>query len=170
MCVSQCDSLGYKSSTNSSSTPRKWVCQQKLNILFTTSSQQSFVMKVTNNCFLCIKQDVRYLSHPPGVVLCASGTQTLSIARFTVITALSSLLHHATPTSVVTPVDTSGWTSQEQRTMSYLDAQVRLPDPLRRVWEWESRSQTQPTSARYTRSDTRAGNGLGTRLGMRLRW
>jgi len=42
-----------------------------------------------------------------------------------VITALSLIPRHVTPTFVETPVDTSGWTSQEQLTMNYQDAQVR---------------------------------------------
>lgn len=83
------------------------------------------LQKMDNIYFCQTQQAVKYLSRPPEEVFCASGTQTLSIARFTVITALSLIPHHVTPTFVETPVDTSGWTSQEQHTMNYQDAQVR---------------------------------------------
>ena len=74
--------------------------------------------------WLCTQQAVQYLSLLQGVVLCAFGIQISSTVRFTVIIALSLTSHHATPISVETPVNTSGWISQEKYTHSYQDAQV----------------------------------------------
>ena len=71
------------------------------------------------------QQAVQYLSLLQGVVLCAFGIQILSTARYTVIIALSLTSHHATPISVGTPVNTSGWISQEKHTHNYQDAQVK---------------------------------------------